>query len=255
MTDFEYDETAVAREEANYQTVSMRARRAFVREQVALKPGDSVLSVGCGPGFEPAELASAGRAEQITGLDSNPIMLARARERCPNDISLLRGDTPALPVADSTFDAAVSVQVYEYIENLSTALTELHRVLRADGRAVVYATDWDSLIWYVDDQERADRVLTAWNDHCAHPRLGSKLRTVLESSEFAIADITPYTILLTELGRDSYAHYLLESIREFVTPRVGEEPAQNWEEDLRTRDQCGESFFSLTQFSYLIEPA
>lgn len=182
-------------------------------------------------------------------------MLARARERCPNDISLLRGDASALPVADSTFDAAVSVQVYEYIENLSTALTELHRVLKADGRAVVYATDWDSLIWYVNDQERADRVLTAWNDHCAYPRLGSKLRTVLESSEFAIADITPYTILLTELGRDSYAHYLLESIRESVTPRVGEEPAQNWEEDLRTRDQRAESFFSLTQFSYLIKPA
>ena len=51
---FQYDEAAAAREEANYRTPTAKARRAFVREQLALNPEESALSVGCGPGFEPA---------------------------------------------------------------------------------------------------------------------------------------------------------------------------------------------------------
>lgn len=223
MTDFEYDEDAVAREEANYQTPTAQVRRAFVREQLAPESDESVLSIGCGPGFEPAELASVGGAKWVAGIDSNPIMLARARERCPDNIPLLRGDATTLPVTDDAFDVAVSVQVYEYIDDLDTALTELHRILNSDGRAVVYATDWNSLVWHAENQERADRVLDVWNDHCARPHLGSKLRSALKSAPFAIADITPHPILFTDLRQDSFAYYLLESIREFVAPRLGEE--------------------------------
>lgn len=255
MTDFEYDEDAVAREEANYRTPTAKTRRAFVREQLAPESDESVLSVGCGPGFEPVELASTGVAKQVAGADSNPIMLAQAHERCSDNIPLLRGDATALPIADGAFDAAVSVQVYEYIHDLGAALTELHRVLDVDGRAVVYATDWNSLVWHAENQERADRVLDVWNDHCARPQLGSKLRPALKSAAFEIRDITPYPILLTELGQDSYAHYLLKFIREFVAPRLGEEIVNQWTEDLQMRDQRGETFFSLTQFCYLVEPA
>lgn len=75
---FEYDEAAIAWEEANYRTPTAKARRAFVRERLALDSEESVLSVGCGPGFEPAELVSTDRAGRVAGVDSNPMMLARA---------------------------------------------------------------------------------------------------------------------------------------------------------------------------------
>lgn len=176
MSEFEYDETAVAREEANYQTPTAHARRAFVREQLALEANESVLSIGCGPGFEPAELASASVPNRVIGVDPNPFMLARARHRCPAQVTLLRGDATALPVADRAVDAAVSVQVYEYVDDLTTTLTELHRILDPDGRAVVYATDWNTLVWHAGNQARTDRVVDEWHDHCAHPRLGSQLR-------------------------------------------------------------------------------
>jgi ubiquinone/menaquinone biosynthesis C-methylase UbiE len=255
MTDgFEYDEAAVAREEANYRTPTANARRAFVRERLAPDPEESVLSVGCGPGFEPAEIVSTDRAGRVAGVDSNPMMLARARKRCSNDVSLLQGDATNLPVAEDAFDTALSVQVYEYVDDLTAALAELYRVLGADGRAVVYATDWDSLVWHAGNRERAARVLDAWNDHCARPRLGSELSPALRSASFEAVDVTAYPIVLTELGRDSYAHYLLESIREFVVAEVGEETARAWADDLRALDRRGETFFSLCQFCYLVEP-
>lgn len=253
MTDFEYDEDAVLREEANYQTPTIQRRRAFIREQLAPTADESVLSIGCGPGFEPAELAVEETPKQVVGIDLNPLILSQARNRCPDDLPLVQGDATSLPIADSVFDAALSVQVYEYIEDLDTALAELHRILTPTGRAIIYATDWNSLVWYAENQERTDQVLEVWNDHCAHPQLGSELRPALNSAAFTITDITPYPIFLTEIGQSSFAHYLLESIREFAAPRLGEEIAQQWADDIRTRDQHGETFFSLIQFCYVID--
>ncbi|CQR52936.1 MULTISPECIES: methyltransferase domain-containing protein [Haloferax] len=254
MTNLNYDEAAVAREEANYQTGTARARRAFVHEQLNLKSGESVLSIGCGPGFEPSELASQTNASRVLGVDSNPTMLAVSRDRCPDAVSLLRGDATSIPVADGSVETAVSVQVYEYIDDIDAALSELHRVLDSDGRAVIYATDWESLVWRVRNSARSNRVLSAWNEHCSHPHLGSTLEPKLRAASFDVTDIVPYTLLLTELGQDSFAYYLLASIREFVTPRLGAEVARQWAEDVRTRDRRSESFFSLTQFCYLVEP-
>lgn len=254
MTGLEYDEEEVAREEANYQTATARARRAFVREQLDLTADEAVLSIGCGPGFEPAELAAETAANRVVGIDSNPTMLAIARDRCPDSVPLVRGDATSLPVRDGAFDAAVSVQVYEYVEDLDAALSELHRVLAPTGRGVVYATDWESLVWRADNEARAQRVLDAWDEHCIRPRLGSRLAPALRAASFDITEIAPYTLLLTELSQDSFAHYLLESVRDFVSPQLGTEVARHWAEDLRTRDRRGESFFSLTQFCYLVEP-
>ena len=254
MSPFDYDESAVAREEANYQTPTARERRAFVRDQLAIEPHESILSIGCGPGFEPAELAEAERSGCVTGVDVNPIMLARARERCSGEISLLRGTATNLPVGGGTFDAAVSVQVYEYIEDVAGALVELHRVLDDDGRALIYATDWDSLIWRASDAARADRVLKVWDGHCVRSRLGSELQAVLQSSPFTIENVTAFSIVLTDLGEDSFAHHLLEFVREFVSQHHEPETLKKWADDLRTLDRRGETFFSLCQYAYLVKP-
>jgi ubiquinone/menaquinone biosynthesis C-methylase UbiE len=254
MSPFDYDGSAVAREEANYQTPTARKRRAFIRDQLAIESGESVLSIGCGPGFEPAELATTVPSGSVTGIDVNPVMLARAQERCPSGLSLLRADATNLPFNDGTFEAAVSVQVYEYIEDLNGALAELYRVLNEDGRAVVYATDWDSLIWQSTDAERAERVLDVWDDHCVHPRLGSELHAVLQTSRFAVENVTTFPIVLTELGENTFAHHLLEFVREFVSPHLGSETTEAWADDLRSLDHQGDTFFFLSQYSYLIKP-
>jgi len=253
MSGFEYDESAVTQEEANYQTPTAHARRAFVRDHLALTSGASVLSIGCGPGFEPAELALTGQPEHVLGVDRHPVMLARARERCPDNVSLLRGGATTLPVADGAFDATVSVQVYEYIEDFTATLLELHRVLAADGKAIVYATDWESLIRSAGDAD-PDRVLDVWNTHCVHPRLGSELRVVLQSAPFMIEDIVAFLIVLKQLGEDLFPQYRLEFIRGFVAPALGDDTTQAWADDLRARDKRDEMFFSLCQYSYLVTP-
>jgi ubiquinone/menaquinone biosynthesis C-methylase UbiE len=99
---------------------------------------------------------------------------------------LVKADATALPFPDATFDAATSIQVYEYIADLSTALAELHRVLRPGGRALILDTDWDSIVWQATDPDRMRRVLAAWTQRFADPHLPRSLASQLRAVGFKV---------------------------------------------------------------------
>ena len=75
-------------------------------------------------------------------------MLSLARRRCADapQVRLQTADATALPTDDASCDAAVSVQVFEYIADVGVALAELFRVLRPGGRAAIVCSDWTSLV-------------------------------------------------------------------------------------------------------------
>lgn len=252
-----YTESEASREEATYRTPSISARRRLVREALDLEAGETVLSLGCGPGFEPAELADpVGPDGLVYGIDRSEAMLALARRRCDDrpGVRLARGDVVDLPVADGSVDAAVAVQVYEYVEDLGAALAELRRVLRPGGRAVVYDTDFDSLVWRAADRERAERVLDAFDDHCPRPHLGSRLRPHLREAGLTVEAVEPNTILDTRLEEGAFGYHLMEAVRDYVVDRdlVDAGTADAWVADLRERERRGETFFSLTQYLHLV---
>ena len=95
-------------------------RRATLRA-LGLRPGERVLDVGSGPGLLVAEMAQAvGPAGHVTGLDVSDAMLALGHRRCAGlaglgRASFVKADATTLPFADTTFDVAVSTQVYEYV--------------------------------------------------------------------------------------------------------------------------------------------
>lgn len=253
----DYTEEEAQQEEATFKTAAATDRRQLVREKLTLQPDEDVLSIGCGPGFEPAELARVvGQHGSVHGIDQSEAMLALARRRCsgiPN-ITLLKADAIDLPIADNSIDAAVAVQVYEYIEHLERALTELHRVLRPGGRAVVYDTDFDSLVWHSTDPERMRSLCDAFNDHCPRPHLGSQLASHLREAELIVEHVEPNSILNTRLNEDTFAYHLMHAFGNYVVNRgkIKPEVATAWINDLYELDGAGETFFSLTQYLYVV---
>jgi len=255
--DVAFDEEDARGIEALYTTDAAERRRQFVRDLLDPAPGESVLSIGCGPGFEPAGLAEAVESEgRVHAVDASEAMLALAAERCGTheQVTLEAGDATDLPVASEAFDAAVSVQVFEYVEELDAALAELERVLRPGGRGVVYATDWDSLVWHAADRDRMRRVEAAWESHCANPHLGSRLRAPLREAGLVVEAVEPFTLLETEL-EDSFAGYMRGMIRSYVATHDAYDAAtaERWAEGLRARDETDETLFSLTAFAYRVE--
>ena len=115
------------------------AHDSAVHERVLSFLGDElherVLDVGSGDGAFAARLASAGAV--VTGLDPSPIALERARSAHPEmDWVAPEGDG-RLPFADASFDVVTLVSVLQHVADTQSLLSEVRRVLVADGLLVV----------------------------------------------------------------------------------------------------------------------
>lgn len=255
--DVDYDEEEAQREEETYQVPAIVERRRLIRRRLDLGSGETVLSIGCGPGYEPAEIAESVEPNgRVYGVDRSEAMLRLAKRRCDGlpSVTLVRGDAVDLPVASRTIDAAVAVQSYEYVEDAELAIEELRRVLRPGGRAVVYDTDFDSLVWRSTDPERMERVLDAWNDHCPRPHLGSRLAPHFRNARLIVKQVEPNTILDTRLDGDSFVHHFLRFLESYIEDHddISPDEAKEWVEDIYALDEAGETFFSLTQYLYVV---
>ncbi|MCE9683224.1 methyltransferase domain-containing protein [Halomonas alkalisoli] len=98
----------------------------------------AILDLGCGPGHWSARLASRyGQNTRVTGLDLAPGMLAKARDDHGECIRWLLADAGALPLDDATQDLVFSNLAIQWCPDLDIVLSEIQRVLRPGGRALI----------------------------------------------------------------------------------------------------------------------
>jgi ubiquinone/menaquinone biosynthesis C-methylase UbiE len=201
----DFDEENARRLEAVYMTPDVVAQRRAVRAALSLQPGERVLDIGSGPGFLAAEMAAkVSPGGRVHGIDPSQSMLASARRRDAL-VQYGIGDALALPFPDEHFDVAVCTQVYEYVQDIATALAEARRVLRTGGRLLVLDTDWDSIVWHSGDRERMERVLAVWNDHLADPYLPRRLPGLLRAAGLDPKQSATIPILNVGSGRDTFS--------------------------------------------------
>jgi arsenite methyltransferase len=252
----QFDDDASRRAEATYTTSDVVEQRRAVRAALALAPGENVLDIGSGLGLLACEMAAeVGAGGSVDGVDPSESMLTLARgRRLPEgsaEIRFLAGDACELPFVDASFDAAVATQVYEYLEDLPTALGEALRVLRPGGRLLVLDTDWDSIVWHSGDAERMRRVLAAWDEHLVDPHLPRRLTRLLSDAGFSVGRRGAIPLLNAGYDPDSFSAGLIGFIARFVPGRQGvtEADARAWAEDL---ERLGaDYFFSLNRYLFL----
>jgi arsenite methyltransferase len=255
MSQLVFDDRLAAQLETLYRTRDVLRRRRLVREALQAGPGDRVLDVGCGPGFYVAELASqVGPTGSVTGVDASPPTLALARRRTEDhhNVSLHLADATALPVPSGAFDAALSVQVLEYVTDLDAALAELHRALRPGGRLVLWDIDWSTVSWHSTDPARMARVLAAWDGHLADPCLPRTLAARLRAAGFTGVGAEGHTFATIELTPDAYGAAILPLVERYVAGRDGitEDEAAAWAAEVGELGARGEFFFACVQFCF-----
>jgi arsenite methyltransferase len=256
MSQLVFDDRLAAQLERLYRTRDVRRRRRLVGEALATAPGDRVLDVGCGPGFYVAELlGQVDPTGSVTGVDASPQTLALARRRTEGheNVELHLADATDLPVPDGSFDAALSVQVLEYVTDLDAALGELHRALRPGGRLVIWDVDWSTVSWHSTDPARMARVLAAWDDHLADPCLPRTLAARLRAAGFTgVGAEGRHTFATTELTPDAYGTAIVPLVEQYVAGRAGitEVEAAAWAAELGELGERGEFFFACVQFCF-----
>lgn len=117
--------------------------RAMTIEQAQLKPGESVLDVGCGTGGVtiPAK-RRVGESGVAAGIDPAPEMIAVARKKAARDgleIDFRVGVIESLPYADASFDVVTSSLMMHHLphELQVQGLAEIQRVLKPGGRLLI----------------------------------------------------------------------------------------------------------------------
>ncbi len=110
-------------------------RHEVVYEWVASRvAGLEVLEAGCGEGYGADLLARS--AAGVIALDYDEYATGHARSAYP-DVPVVRGNLVALPLADHSVDAVVSLQTIEHLWDQPTFVAECVRVLRPGGLLVV----------------------------------------------------------------------------------------------------------------------
>ena len=255
MTQLEFDEEISKRIEAAYGSRDVLRRRALVREAVAAQPGERILDVGCGPGFYVAELLEeVGPEGAVIGIDGSESMLALAARRCEghDNVEFHEADATALPVADASVDAALSVQVLEYVAEIGAALAELRRALRPGGRLVLWDVDWATLSMRTAEPARMRRVLDAWDEHLTHVSLPRSLTAELHEAGFEDVAMDGYAFATNELSPETYGGFLVSFLEPFVLDRetVTADEARAWADEQRELAARGAFYFCVTQFRF-----
>src|SRR5512145_1094480 len=104
--------------------------RRFLVSRVP-RDGGHVLDVATGTGLVASELLR--RGFRVTGLDQSPEMLAVARRRFADRVTLVESSAEALPFPDGSFDHLTFTYLLRYVDDPGATLAELARVVRPGG--------------------------------------------------------------------------------------------------------------------------
>lgn len=109
-----------------------------VVQRAGIEGGQAVLDLGTGSGN--AALLAAQAGAQVTAVDPSPRLLEVARERVGTGrFELAKAED--LPFDDASFDRVLSLFAVIFAEQPERAATEILRVLKPDGRALI--TAWE----------------------------------------------------------------------------------------------------------------
>lgn len=108
----------------------------------SLKPGEVVLDLGAGGGFDVFLAAKqVGPKGKVYGVDMTPEMISKARDNASKNgyknVEFLLGEIEHLPLPNNTVDAIISNCVVNLSTNKESVFNESFRVLKEGGRLAI----------------------------------------------------------------------------------------------------------------------
>lgn len=136
-------------------------RRFRLTEKYLDLDGLNILDFGCGNGAQTVHFAAAGANVTAIDIDESDLDVLK-QYISDNSISNIEPyiyDGIILPFNNEQFDAVVSYEVLEHVDDESRALSEIYRVLRKSGKLVISVPNK----WWIFETHGANLPLLPWN--------------------------------------------------------------------------------------------
>ena len=118
----------------------------------SLRPGMSLLDVGCGPGTISIDFAQRLAPGAVVGVDASADVVAQATAAAATDgatnVRFAVGDAYALDFLDDTFDVVHAHQTLQHVHDPVAVLREMSRVTKPGGVVAARDADYGGMIWF-----------------------------------------------------------------------------------------------------------
>ena len=161
------------------------------RAIASIKPGETLLDLGSGGGFD-CFLAAAetGDRGHVIGVDMTPAMISKARMNAEKgkyqNVEFRLGEIENLPVADNSVDVIISNCVINLSPDKKRVIDEAYRVLKSGGRLAI-----SDVVASTEIPQPIRDDLQLYSGCMAGASLVDELERMLSDSGFTAISIAP----------------------------------------------------------------
>ena len=161
------------------------------RAIASLKPGETVIDLGAGGGFDCFLAAhEVGSSGHVIGIDMTPDMLSKARNNAVkgkfDNVEFRLGEIEFMPIADNTADVIISNCVINLSPNKPQVFKEAFRVLKSGGRLAI-----SDVVATVELPEAMRNSPELINGCMGNASLIEELQQMIEAAGFVDVKIEP----------------------------------------------------------------
>ena len=234
-------------------------RRQAALQALDLKPGQTILDVGCGGGHLLEDLSLAVEEKgAVYGLDPSEVQIKSAQSRCKNltNVELICNLASEIDLAAKSCDAVASIQTLEYIENLDSTLEEITRVLKNNSMFINVSVLWDHFKFHGPEEKLNNLIHEAFKSHCFHQMIPMVLEGKLNKLGFRNIKNQELSFLITRRHKNSpaaYAEIILS--KHALKQGISEEKVFDWQKQLERAEMnktYGFTSFPILTAGYLI---
>ncbi len=170
-------------------------------ELAGFTQGQTILDLGCGPGFCSTELAYiTGTAGKVIGIDKSPSFiefLDSVSTQYNLNITTQCTDFDAMVLADNSLDGVYARWAFAWISNPEVILRKLHKALKRGGVVVTHEYfDW--LTFQTEPSlaglnKGISAALQSLKDQPGNVNIGRKLPRLFENTGFEVIGTRPMT--------------------------------------------------------------
>ncbi|HMG21965.1 MAG TPA: methyltransferase domain-containing protein [Kofleriaceae bacterium] len=211
-------EFELARLRAQVELLWPKEREVVTR--LGLRDGQDILELGSGPGFVTRRLLDELPAARITGLEIDPLLIARAGEHVAGPgaerATFVEGDVMHPPLAEGRFDLAFARYLFMHIPDPVGAARQIKRLLKPGGRLIVSELDAGFTGLRIPDLPEYDPWAKHWEQALrmrgSDPHMGRRLPRVLAEAGFTDIKLEPYLVSSDEVGSlEPFYKYLFDA--------------------------------------------